>query len=69
MKKSKHSAKPGEGKVNIDQHSSLRKLARALRRGVVPDDRMFLIVEAQSSANERLLGEIQKINMNVKEAA
>lgn len=46
-------AKPFEGKVVIAYNSSLRKLARAIRRGKVPDDRQQIIDSAMESAYER----------------
>lgn len=45
--------KPMEGEVRIANNSSLRKLARAIRRGKVPDDRQQIIDLAMESAYER----------------
>jgi hypothetical protein len=42
--------KPGEGRVRIYANSSLKKLMRAARRGMVPDDRLFTIFNAMVSA-------------------
>jgi hypothetical protein len=45
--------KPGEGKVRIFPNSSLRKLARAIRRGKIPDERQVAIDVAMRKAAER----------------
>lgn len=39
-----------EGDVRIFANSSLRKLARAMRRGKVPSERQFIIDEAMKKA-------------------
>lgn len=49
----KHSAESFTGEVKIGQYSSLRKLARAMRRGKVPEERQFIIDEAQKNASRR----------------
>lgn len=41
---------PFKGRVRIFGNSSLRKLARALRRGLVPPERMRIIDQAMKSA-------------------
>ena len=41
------------GDVKIAQNSSLRKLARAMRRGKVPEERQFIIDEAMKTAQRR----------------
>lgn len=46
-------AEPFKGKVLIGPHSSFRKLARALRRGKVPDERPVVIDEALRAAEAR----------------
>lgn len=46
-RRSKHAAAPGTGKVRINRDSSLKKLMRAARRDMLPDDMMGLIVFAQ----------------------
>jgi hypothetical protein len=40
-----YSSKPApfKGKVKITQHSGLRKLMRAARRGMIPEERLALI--------------------------
>ena len=45
--------KPFKGEVKIGAHSSLRKLARAMRRGKVPDERQVIIDAAMASAAKR----------------
>ena len=45
--------KPFKGSVKIGEHSSLRKLARAMRRGKVPDDRQVIIDTAMDKAAKR----------------
>ena len=44
---------PFRGQVAIDKYSSLRKLGRAMRRGLVPDDRQVRIDMAMARAKER----------------
>lgn len=46
-------AKPFKGKVKIGAHSSLRKLARAMRRGKVPDHRQVIIDMATARGRGR----------------
>jgi hypothetical protein len=41
------------GKVKIVANSSLRKLMRAARRGLIPDERLFTIQTAMQKAQER----------------
>jgi hypothetical protein len=41
------------GKVKIVANSSLRKLMRAARRGLLPDERLFTIQTAMQKAAER----------------
>lgn len=41
------------GDVKIRRDSSLRKLARAMRRGKVPDERQVIIDNAMASAQRR----------------
>lgn len=48
-------AKPGKGKVRLGEHSSLRKLMRAARRGKLEDDRLGVIQRAVASAVKRQL--------------
>ena len=45
--------RPFKGNVKIGEHSSLRKLARAMRRGKVPDDRQVIIDTAMEKAAKR----------------
>ena len=45
--------RPGEGKCRIFANSSLRKLMRAARRGMIPDERMQIIQEAMQAAAKR----------------
>jgi hypothetical protein len=47
-------SEPFKGKVRIGSQSGLRKLARALRRGLVPDERMGAIKRAMDAAAERI---------------
>lgn len=42
-----------KGKVKIGAHSGLRKLARAMRRGKVPDERQAIIDIAMRNAAKR----------------
>jgi hypothetical protein len=49
-KQSKRNRDPFTGDVKIGQYSSLRKLARAMRRGKVPDERQVIMNEAIKSA-------------------
>ena len=49
---SKHAA-PSTGRVKIDRHSSLRKLMRAARRGMIPDERQTMIDTALAQARKR----------------
>lgn len=44
---------PMRGRVRIGEHSSLCKLMRAARRGLVPNERIGVIVRAMQSASER----------------
>lgn len=44
---------PGFGMVRIFPNSSLRKLARAMRRGKVPSERQVVIDMAVSKARDR----------------
>ncbi len=44
---------PFRGEVRIFRNSSLRKLARAMRRGKVPSERQFTIDEAMKRAAKR----------------
>jgi hypothetical protein len=46
-------SKPFKGAVRIFPNSSLRKLARAIRRGMVPPERQFIIDEAMKRAAKR----------------
>jgi len=48
------------GDIKIRQYSSLRKLARAMRRGKVPDERQVLIDNAMASAQKRWLKYLNK---------
>lgn len=48
-----HKREPFKGRVGIKANSSLRKLMRAARRGKIPDDRLFVIEQAQKRAAER----------------
>jgi hypothetical protein len=50
----KYSAEPFTGECKIVRNSSLRKLARAIRRGKVPDERQVIIDEAVKNANRRM---------------
>jgi hypothetical protein len=50
----KHSADPFTGDCKIDRYSSLRKLARAMRRGKVPDERQVIIDNAMAQARRRI---------------
>jgi hypothetical protein len=50
----KYSADPFTGECKITRDSSLRKLARAMRRGKVPDERQVIIDEAMKTARRRL---------------
>lgn len=43
-----------EGKVRIFPNSSLRKLARAMRRGKVPDEHQVIIDTAMTRAANRI---------------
>lgn len=44
---------PFKGRVRIGEHSGLRKLMRAARRGRVPQERIGVIVRAMESAAAR----------------
>ena len=44
---------PFKGNIRIVRNSSLRKLARAMRRGKVPDERQVVIDLAQKKAIAR----------------
>ena len=50
---SKRSKDPFTGDCKIANNSSLRKLARAMRRGKVPDERQVIIDNAMASAQRR----------------
>jgi hypothetical protein len=54
MKGSYVKNKPFEGAVKIGPNSGLRKLARAMRRGMVPDERQVIIDTAMKNAAKRL---------------
>ena len=41
---------PFKGKVKIGDHSGLRKLMRAARRGKIPEERMAMISASASTA-------------------
>lgn len=43
----------GKGEVRLSPHSSLCKLARAMRRGKVPDERQVILDAAVDSAKLR----------------
>lgn len=49
----KHAAEPFTGDCKLVRNSSFRKLARAMRRGKVPEERQFIIDEAQKNASRR----------------
>jgi hypothetical protein len=49
----KHSKYPFTGDCKITRYSSLRKLARAMRRGKVPDERQVIIDNAMANAHRR----------------
>ena len=51
---SKRSKEPFTGDVKIARNSSLRKLARAMRRGKVPDERQVVIENAMENALRRI---------------
>ena len=53
-KQSKRNRDPFTGDVKIGQYSSLRKLARAMRRGKVPDERQVIIDNAMAQARRRI---------------
>jgi hypothetical protein len=44
---------PFRGAVKITKHSSLRKLKRAIRRGMVPPERQVIIENAEENAQKR----------------
>jgi hypothetical protein len=50
---SKHHKDPFTGDCKIVSDSSLRKLARAIQRGKVPEERMFIIETAKEKAQRR----------------
>jgi hypothetical protein len=52
-KHSKRSRDPFTGECKIVSNSSFRKLARAMRRGKVPDERQVIIDNAMASAKRR----------------
>lgn len=54
LRTSKHGRVPRSGAVRITEHSGLRKLMRAARRGKVPTERKRVMVEAMQSALRRL---------------
>jgi hypothetical protein len=49
----KYRKDPFTGSCKIVNNSSLRKLARALRRGKVPEERMFIIETAKDKVTRR----------------
>jgi hypothetical protein len=49
----KHSKSSFTGDVKISRYSSLRKLARAMRRGKVPQERQFIIDQAMKTARRK----------------
>ena len=51
---SKRSKDPFTGDCKIANNSSLRKLARAMRRGKVPDERQVIIDNAMAQARRRI---------------
>jgi hypothetical protein len=53
-RQSKRTRDPFTGDCKIARNSSLRKLARAMRRGKVSDERQFIIDEAMKTARRRL---------------
>ena len=53
-RQSKRSRDPFEGDCKIVRNSSLRKLARAMRRGKVPDERQVIIDNAMAQARRRI---------------
>jgi hypothetical protein len=53
MNSMKYKPNPFEGRVRIDRYSSIRKLARAMRRGLLPEDRAFTIKMAEDNAEMR----------------
>jgi hypothetical protein len=52
---SKRNVDPFTGQCRIFNNSSLRKLARAIRRGQVPEERMFIIETAKDKMKRRPL--------------
>ncbi len=46
---------PGQGRVRIFPNSGLRKLARAMRRGMVPDERQVVIDIAMAKTASEVL--------------
>lgn len=50
---SKHMREPGAGEVRFGRDSGIRKLKRALRRNMVPPERMQVIETAMRSAARR----------------
>jgi hypothetical protein len=52
-KMGKYSRSPLNGELKIVWNSSLRKLARAMRRGRVPDERQVIIDQAMINARRR----------------
>jgi cob(I)alamin adenosyltransferase len=52
---SKEKNNPFEGKCVLAKNSSLRKLARAIQRRTVPEERMFVIETAKERAQKRHL--------------
>jgi hypothetical protein len=51
---SKHRKPEFTGDCKIVDNSSLQKLARAMRRGKVPDERQVIIDNAMASARRRI---------------
>ena len=49
----KYARGPYQGELKITRYSSLRKLARAIRRKRIPDERQFIIDEAMKNAQRR----------------
>jgi hypothetical protein len=52
-RQSKRTRDPFTGDVKIARNSSLRKLARAMRRGKMPQERQFIIDQAMKTAHRR----------------
>ena len=54
FRQSKRNKDPFTGDCKIASNSSFRKLARAMRRGKMPDERQVIIDEAMKSARRRM---------------